>query len=101
REQSGPPDDYRTNPGDVMVDTCEKRQIGPDQVPGALVNHHGPFTWGQSAYDAVHNSVVLEEVSRMTYHPIQLNSNDVMMDSYLLDKHFLRKHGKDAYYGQK
>ncbi|WP_269410320.1 L-ribulose-5-phosphate 4-epimerase [Lentibacillus daqui] len=93
--------DYEKQTGDVIVETFEKRNMDPDQVPAALVNDHGPFTWGKSAYDAIQHAVVLEEVAKMTYHTIQLNSNDITMDSYLLDKHFLRKHGKNAYYGQK
>lgn len=93
--------DYEKQTGDVIVETFEKRNMDPDQVPAALVNDHGPFTWGKSAYDAVQHAVVLEEVAKMTYHTIQLNSDDITMDSYLLDKHFLRKHGQNAYYGQK
>jgi len=91
---------YEKQTGDVIVETFRKRSIDPEKVPGVLVNDHGPFTWGDSAYNAVYNAVVLEEVSKMAYYTIQLNSNNITMDSYLLDKHFLRKHGKDAYYGQ-
>lgn len=93
--------DYEKQTGDVIVETFAERKIDPNQVPAVLVNDHGPFTWGQSAYDAVHNAVVLEEVSKMTYRTMQLNPNNITMDPYLLDKHFLRKHGKNAYYGQK
>lgn len=92
--------DYEEQTGDVIVETFEKRKINPDQVPAVLVNDHGPFTWGKSAREAVHNAVVLEEVAKMTYHTMQLNPHDINMDSYLLDKHYLRKHGEHAYYGQ-
>lgn len=93
--------EYEKQTGDVIVQTFEKRRIDPDQVPAVLVNDHGPFTWGKSAAEAVHNAVVLEEVAKMTYHSLQLNPHRIDMDQYLLDKHFLRKHGKNAYYGQK
>lgn len=92
--------DYEKQTGHVIVETFEKRHINPEEVPGVLVNDHGPFTWGESAFMAVHNAVVLEEVAKMTYHTLQLNPNQINMDQYLLDKHFLRKHGKNAYYGQ-
>lgn len=93
--------DYEKQTGDVIVETFEKLKVNPDQIPAVLVNDHGPFTWGKTAREAVHNAVVLEEVSKMTYHTMQLNPHDIIMDSYLLDKHYLRKHGKNAYYGQK
>ncbi|MFD2693352.1 L-ribulose-5-phosphate 4-epimerase [Sporolactobacillus shoreicorticis] len=92
---------YEKQTGDVIVETFIKRQIDPNQVPAVLVNDHGPFTWGKSADEAVHNAVVLEEVAKMTYHTLQLNPHKVVMDQFLLDKHFLRKHGANAYYGQK
>lgn len=92
---------YEKQTGDVIVETFRKRDIDPNQVPAVLVNDHGPFTWGKSAHEAVHNAVVLEEVAKMTYHSLQLNPHQIVMDQYLLDKHFLRKHGKHAYYGQK
>ncbi len=85
----------------LIVETFEERKINPDYVPAVLVNDHGPFTWGKFAQDAVHYAVVLEEVAKMTYHTLQLNPHGIEMDSYLLDKHFLRKHGANAYYGQK
>lgn len=92
--------DYEKQTGSVIIETFDKRDIDPNQVPGVLVNDHGPFTWGDSPEEAVHNSVVLEQVAEMTYHTIQLNSQGVRMSQNLLDKHYLRKHGKDAYYGQ-
>ncbi|GAA0356722.1 L-ribulose-5-phosphate 4-epimerase [Alkalibacterium iburiense] len=93
--------EYEKQTGTVIIETFEERQINPNDMPGVLVNDHGPFTWGSSPDNAVHNSVVLEQVAEMTYHGMQLNREGVRMDQHLLDKHFLRKHGKDAYYGQK
>ena len=90
--------DYELETGRVIVE-CFKG-IDPDQVPGVLVNNHAPFTWGKNAGDAVHNAVVLEEVAKMSFRTLQLNSM-ASMDKALLDKHFLRKHGANAYYGQK
>lgn len=91
--------DYELNTGKVIVETFNERNIDPNQVPGVLVNSHGPFTWGKSAHDAVHNSVVLEEVAFMAINTRLLGNNESMQDE-LLDKHYLRKHGANAYYGQ-
>lgn len=74
--------------------------LDPLSIPGVLVNNHGPFAWGTSPDNAVHNAVVLEEVAKMTYHSMMLNGRN-LVDQYLLDKHYLRKHGANAYYGQK
>jgi L-ribulose-5-phosphate 4-epimerase len=90
--------DYELETGRVIVERF--KGIDPDQVPAVLVNNHAPFSWGKDAGDAVHNAVVLEEVAKMTFRSLQLNAQ-TNMDQALLDKHFLRKHGKDAYYGQK
>lgn len=92
--------EYEKQTGSVIIETFNERGIGPNQIPGILVNDHGPFTWGDSPAEAVQNSVVLEQVAEMTYHTMQLNNKDVQMSQSLLDKHYLRKHGKDAYYGQ-
>ena len=92
--------EYEKQTGSVIIETFNERGIDPNQIPGVLVNDHGPFTWGDSPAEAVHNSVVLEQVAEMTYHTMQLNNKDVQMSQSLLDKHYLRKHGKDAYYGQ-
>ncbi|PJI07382.1 MULTISPECIES: L-ribulose-5-phosphate 4-epimerase [Clostridium] len=92
--------DYEKETGNVIVETFEKNNINPDYMPGVLVNDHGPFTWGTDPENAVHNSVVLEEVAKMTYHSMQLNPQNIEMDKCLLDKHFYRKHGENAYYGQ-
>jgi len=88
---------YELETGKVIVETF--KVLNPDQVPGVLVNNHGPFAWGKSAGDAVHNAVVMEEVAKMTFRSLYLNPKTTM-DQTLLDKHFLRKHGDDAYYGQ-
>ncbi|TNF44263.1 MAG: L-ribulose-5-phosphate 4-epimerase [Bacteroidetes bacterium] len=88
---------YELETGKVIVETF--KELNPDQVPGVLVNNHGPFAWGKSAGDAVHNAVVLEEVAKMTFRSLHLNSKTTM-DKALLDKHYLRKHGDGAYYGQ-
>ncbi len=89
--------DYELETGKVIVEQFS--ELNPEQIPGVLVNNHGPFTWGKDVTDAVHNSVVLEEVAKTTFNSFQLNPK-ATMDQALLDKHFLRKHGKDAYYGQ-
>lgn len=94
-------EEYEKQTGTVIIETFQEKQIDPNQVPGVLVNDHGPFTWGTSPENAVHNSVVLEQVAEMTYHTLQLNPHGIEMSQVLLDKHYLRKHGKNAYYGQK
>lgn len=94
-------EEYEKQTGTVIIETFQEKQIDPNQVPGVLVNDHGPFTWGTSPTNAVHNSVVLEQVAEMTYHTLQLNPEGIEMSQYLLDKHYLRKHGTHAYYGQK
>ncbi|MDK2992908.1 MAG: L-ribulose-5-phosphate 4-epimerase [Clostridiales bacterium] len=92
---------YEVNTGKVIVETFNN--INADDVPAVLVNSHGPFAWGKDAAEAVHNSVVLEEVAMMAYHTLTLSNiaGVTPIDQALLDKHFLRKHGKNAYYGQK
>lgn len=91
--------EYELNTGKVIVETF--KDIDPDFVPGVVVASHGPFAWGKSALDAVHNAVVMEEVAMMSWHAKIENPSLESMDQDLLDKHFLRKHGKNAYYGQK
>lgn len=91
--------DYELETGNVIVETFAGKD--PIQVPGVLVNQHAPFAWGTDADNALHNAVVLEEVAKMAYHTVSLNPGIGPMDQFLLDKHFLRKHGADAYYGQK
>jgi len=90
--------EYELETGNVIVERF--KGLNPDEVPGVLVNNHGPFAWGKSAGDAVHNAVVMEEVAKMTFRSLYLNPKTTM-DQTLLDKHYLRKHGKNAYYGQK
>jgi L-ribulose-5-phosphate 4-epimerase len=90
--------DYELNTGKVIIETF--RELDPSAVPGVLVNDHGPFSWGRDADNAVYNAVALEEIAKMSYLTYTMVGNDEI-DKYLLDKHFLRKHGKDAYYGQK
>lgn len=90
--------DYEEKTGDVIIETFNS--IDPNFVPGVLVNTHGPFCWGKDAFEAVHNAVVLEEVAMMAFNTNMLSPGIEPMDKVLLDKHFLRKHGKNAYYGQ-
>lgn len=89
--------EYEKETGTVIVERFEN--LNPDSIPGVLVNNHGPFSWGKNADDAVHNAVVMEEVAKMTFRSLILNPS-VTMDQVLLDRHYLRKHGKNAYYGQ-
>ncbi len=98
--------DYELNTGKVIIETF--KDIDPNAIHGVIVASHGPFTWGTSAVDAVHSAVVMEEVAMMAWHVQMLTWQDQMMPNKatpmqkeLLDKHFLRKHGKNAYYGQK
>ena len=91
---------YERNTGDLIVD--EFRRMGKDvvAVPAVLCKNHGPFTWGKDAHDAVHNAVVLEEVAKMAYRARLINPNVTPAPQELQDKHYNRKHGKNAYYGQ-
>ena len=93
--------EYELNTGKVIVETFETRNITPKDVPSVLVASHGPFSWGKNADNAVHNAVVLEEVAFMAWHTMIMGKDIVSMDDNLLDKHYLRKHGANAYYGQK
>ena len=91
---------YEWETGEVIVKTFRERQIDPQAVPAVLVHSHGPFAWGSDADNAVHNAVVLEEVAYMGIFSRQLTPELPAMQPQLLDKHYLRKHGKNAYYGQ-
>ncbi len=91
---------YEKETGTVIIETFQTRGIDPDSVPAVLVNSHGPFTWGTDAMNAVHNAVVLEEVAFMALQARTLNPGLQPMQQELLDKHYLRKHGANAYYGQ-
>ena len=97
-EIGGAPGHYETETGNVLVETMHG--VDPMAVPAALVHSHGPFVWGTSPLNAVHNAVVLEELAFMAWHAQQLVPGLPPMQPELLDKHYLRKHGKDAYYGQ-
>jgi L-ribulose-5-phosphate 4-epimerase len=89
--------DYEVETGKVIVETFQ--QLDSQALPGVLVHGHGPFTWGTNAADAVHHAVVLEEIAMMAFRTEVLGKKQPL-DQYLLDKHYLRKHGDDAYYGQ-
>ena len=89
--------DYEKETGNVIVEKFHS--LDPNAIPGVLVNNHGPFAWGKDADDAVHNAVVMESVSKMAYFTLNIKRVS-RLDQKLLDKHYLRKHGKDAYYGQ-
>ncbi|CAF1804244.1 L-ribulose-5-phosphate 4-epimerase [Bacillus subtilis] len=90
--------DYELNTGKVIEETFQHHNY--EQVPGVLVNNHGPFCWGTDALNAIHNAVVLETVAEMAYHSIMLNKDVTPINTVLHEKHFYRKHGANAYYGQ-
>lgn len=92
---------YEWETGQVIIETLRKRNIDPLAIPAVLVNSHGPFAWGKTAEEAVHSAVVLEEVAYMGIFSQQLTPGLSAMQQSLLDKHYLRKHGAGAYYGQK
>lgn len=89
---------YEKNTGLVIIETF--KGIDPMSIPGVLCSNHGPFTWGKDAKEAVHNAVVLEEVAKMASRTERLNPDVLPAPQVLLDKHYLRKHGANAYYGQ-
>jgi len=91
---------YELETGRVIFETFNERGLDPSHIPGVLIKSHGPFTWGKDAAESVHNSTVLEEAAKMMFITKLLNPEIDSIPRYLLDKHFLRKHGKDAYYGQ-
>ena len=90
--------EYEKETGTVIIEAFEG--VDPLTIPAVLVKSHGPFTWGKTAAEAVHNAVVLEEAAFMNYHAITLNPETGRMQQELLDRHYLRKHGANAYYGQ-
>lgn len=92
---------YEHNTGMVIIRTFQERGLDPLQVPGVIVHGHAPFAWGKNAAYAVENATVLEEVAGMALDTLALNPHADSLASHLLDKHFLRKHGTTAYYGQK
>ena len=94
-------EDYETNTGNVIVETFKQRGINPMYVPAVVCRNHGPFTWGKDAAAAVYHSVVLEEVSKMSMYTELINPKVERAPKHIQDKHFMRKHGPNAYYGQK
>ncbi len=92
--------DYELNTGKVIVETFRKQNINPLYTPGILVRNHGPFTWGKTPAESVYHSVVLETIAEMGLKTLFLNNNS-NLPQFILDKHYSRKHGKNAYYGQK
>jgi L-ribulose-5-phosphate 4-epimerase len=93
--------DYEANTGKVIVETFKKLKFDPLHNPAVLVASHGPFTWGRDVADAVHNAGVLEFVARLASETLRINPRTQPVQPVLLSKHFLRKHGANAYYGQK
>lgn len=92
---------YEQETGKVIAESFRIKEIDPQAVPAANVFSHGPFVWGKDAAEAVHNAVILEEVAFMAWHTIMLSPKRNAMQNQLLDKHYFRKHGTNAYYGQK
>ena len=91
--------EYEKNTGLVIIETF--RNLDPVAVPGVLCKNHGPFAWGKDAHEAVHNAVVLEEIAKMAVHTKDILPTAAEAPQVLKDKHYFRKHGKNAYYGQK
>lgn len=92
--------EYEHNTGAVIVECFREQDLAPAQVPGVLVAGHGPFAWGSDVEHAVENAIVLESVAEKALHTRLLNPQAEPIDQTLLDKHYLRKHGEEAYYGQ-
>ena len=92
-------EEYELNTGRVIIETLG--EVEPLHTPGVVVYQHGPFAWGKDAHDAVHNAVVMEEVAKMAWIARGINPALSAIDGYLMNKHFMRKHGPNAYYGQK
>lgn len=92
-------DAYELNTGKVIVECFNERGINPIAIPGVVVKNHGPFTWGKDAAESVYHAVVLDTIAEMNIKTLQLNPN-ASLKQYVLDKHYFRKHGPDAYYGQ-
>ncbi len=97
--------EYELNTGKVIVEEFARRKIKPDECPAVLVYRHGPFTWGKDPFKAVENALILEEVAKMAHRTEKIASLDensnIGIEQYLLNKHYERKHGANAYYGQK
>lgn len=97
--------EYELNTGKVIVEEFDKRGISPAECPAVLIHRHGPFTWGKDAFKAVENALILEEVAKMAYRTEAISgfvdNSNIGIEPYLLDKHYQRKHGTNAYYGQR
>ena len=93
-------EDYERCTGEVILETFRKRGLDPAAVPGVLCACHGPFTWGGDAAEAVYHAAVLEEVAKMALYTLQIDPSAARAPQHIQDKHYLRKHGKNAYYGQ-
>lgn len=97
--------EYELNTGKVIVEEFELRKITSDECPAVLIHRHGPFTWGKDPFKAVENALILEEVAKMASRTQRVaqfgNHSNIGIEQYLLDKHYYRKHGENAYYGQK
>lgn len=94
-------EDYELNTGKVIAETFAERKLDPLAVPGVICHSHGPFTWGKNAAQAVYHAVVLEEVAKMAMYTVNIFAQAPEAPQYVQDKHYLRKHGPNAYYGQK
>ncbi len=92
---------YERNTGRVICETFDTRGLNPSHVPGVICRNHGPFTWGKDAAQAVYHAVVLEEVAKMALYTVQIAPQTEPAPQHIQDKHFMRKHGPNAYYGQK
>lgn len=92
---------YEQNTGKAIIETFHDCQLNPVHVPGVICRSHGPFAWGKDPAQAVYHAVVLEEVAKMALYTLQLDSQAQPAPQYVQDKHFMRKHGPNAYYGQK
>ena len=92
--------DYEHNSGQQILDCFIDRNLGPSEVEMLLIGNHGPFTWGKDAGAAVFNSKLLEQLAKMAYLSLQINPNAPRLKDALIQKHYERKHGANAYYGQ-
>ncbi|HZJ85983.1 MAG TPA: L-ribulose-5-phosphate 4-epimerase [Erysipelotrichaceae bacterium] len=91
---------YEKATGKVIIETFKERNINIMDIPAVILHGHGPFAWAKKPMEAVKNAVILEEICKMNYYTVQLNEKSKKLPQEILDKHYLRKHGKDAYYGQ-
>ena len=93
-------EDYELNTGKVIAEEFSRRKLDPKSSPGIICRSHGPFTWGKDAAQAVYHAVVLEELAKMALYTVILDPQCSGAPQYVQDKHYLRKHGPNAYYGQ-